>query len=957
MENNRAFHKFLTDGVPVEYRDANGEMKYDNVRLFDFDNPENNDFLAVNQLTVVQGDVNKRPDIVLFVNGLPLVVIELKNPGAEKADMQAAFNQIQTYKTKISNLFRFNEICVIADGIDARAGTITSELERFNAWKTIDGEKLPDNTPLLEPLLKGMFTKGALLNIVRNFIVFQNTQKPVKILAAYHQYWVVNKALGSTMAAMSHDHKAGVVWHTQGSGKSFSMVFYAGKLITASEFRNPTLVVVTDRIDLDGQLFATFSSCQDLLRQKPVQAESRKHLRELLTREAGGVIFTTIQKFSPDDDLGKMPELSNRKNIIVIADEAHRSQYGFGAHIRESDMRAVYGNAKYMHDALPEASFIGFTGTPIELDDRSTLAVFGDYIDIYDIKRAVDDGATVPIYYESRLVDLGLDETTREWLDNETDGLLEGEDDNFQNEMKVKAAQKEAIVGNAERLKLIAADIVKHFEARLAAFDGKGMIVTMSREIAVNLYAEIIALRPEWHNDDNGKGFIRIVMTGSSADPAHFQPHLRGHDAQKAVEARYKKSDSDLKLVIVCDMWLTGFDVPSLHTMYLDKPLKAHNLMQAIARVNRVYKDKTGGLVVDYLGVAGALRTALETYTVSGGLGMPTLDIDTAIAEMCKRYEIVRDFFHGFDYHKFFSAKTGEQLQIILDAEDFVLSQDDGEKRYRQIVLELYKAYCLVSATNAGIEVAREIAFFQIVKLRLSKLENKGVSEADYKAALKQIVDKAIAPLGIVDVFEAAGLDRPNLSILSDEFLAEMKNMKRKNLAIAALEKLLKNEIHARFGANIVKIRKFSELLESALAKYKNGTIEAAKVIEELIALAKNLRDESENKNDSDLSSEEKLFYDALIENDSAKEVMADEQLREIARILVTQVRNDAGIDWRYRPAIQAKLKVNVKKTLAKYGYPPDQQKLATDLVMEQAKAYGDQWASRANDGGASLLD
>jgi type I restriction enzyme R subunit len=945
VENNRAWHRLLTDGMAVEYRDGEGNIKHDIVRIFDFDNPPNNNFLAVNQLTIAQDGTNKRPDIVLFVNGLPLVVIELKNPGAEKADMQSAYNQIQTYKAKIPNLFRFNEICVIADGLDAYAGTITSNLEWFNEWKTIDGTKLPDKTPLLEPLLRGMFDKNALLNIVQNFIVFKadEKEKPVKILAAYHQYWVVNKALGSTSAAMNNDHKAGVVWHTQGSGKSFSMVFYAGKLISASEFKNPTIVVVTDRIDLDGQLFSTFSSCRDLLRQDPVQAESREDLKKLLDRDAGGVIFTTIQKF---DEVGE--PISQRKNIIVIADEAHRSQYGFNAHIRESDMKAVYGNAKYMHDALPNASFIGFTGTPIELSDRSTPAVFGNYIDIYDIKRAVDDGATVPIYYESRLIDLGLDETTRKWLDEETDGLLEGEDENFQNEMKVKAAQKEAIVGNSERLKLIAEDIVNHFETRLEAFDGKGMIVTMSREIAVNLYAEIIARRPEWHSDDNDKGMLKIVMTGSSADPALFQPHLHGHDGLKTIERRFKNSDSDLKLVIVCDMWLTGFDVPSLHTMYLDKPLKAHNLMQAIARVNRVHKDKTGGLVVDYLGVAGALREALETYTVSGGQGAPTLDIDTAIVEMRKRYEVVRDFFHGFDYRRFFSSGTTDQLQIILDAQDFVLNEDDGKKRYRQIVLELYKAYCLVAATEAGLEVAREVAFFQIIKSRLTKLDPGGISEADYKAALRQIVDKAIAPLGVVDVFEAAGLGRPNLSILSDEFLAEMKNMKRKNLAIAALEKLLKNEIRSRFGANIVKIRKFSELLESALAKYKNGTIEAAKVIEELITLAKNLRSESEADKNSDLTPEEKLFYDALVENDSAKEVMADDQLREIARILVQQVRSDISIDWRYRPAIQAKLKVNVKKTLAKYGYPPDQQKLATNLVMEQAKAYGDKWSANS---------
>ncbi len=969
LSDNRDFHTLLTDGVSVECRHDDGSVRTAQVRLFDFDDPTNNDFVAVNQLTVVQDNINRRPDVVLYVNGLPLVVVELKNAADSKADIRAAYRQIQTYKKQISTLFRANELCVISDGIDARVGTLTAPFERYMAWKTIDGEREAGEVPELETLARGMLDKSRLLDIVRNFIVFERVGETdasyIKKVAAYHQYWAVNKALNRTVDASQPDadHRAGVVWHTQGSGKSLSMMFYTGKLVGSLAMGNPTIVVVTDRNDLDGQLYGTFAACKDLLRQEPVQAENREHLRQLLQRESGGVIFTTIQKFFPEDGSDTFPTLSERTNIVVMADEAHRSQYGLKARVRESDAKLVYGNAKYMRDALPNASYIGFTGTPIEKEDKSTPAVFGDYIDIYDVQRAVEDKATVPIYYESRLIDLGMDETTKRWLDKEVDDLLEGEEMSRQDQLKAEYAQKEAIVGNSERLKLVARDIVDHFEARLSALEGKGMIVTMSRAIAAHLYDEIVALRPDWHSSDDEKGGVKVIITGSASDEERLQRHIRSKDRIKKIERRIKDVDSDLKLVIVCDMWLTGFDVPSMHTMYLDKPLKGHNLMQAIARVNRVYPGKDGGLVVDYLGVAGALRDALETYTQSGGAGKPTLDVNEAVAEMKRRYEIVRDLFYGFDYMRFFGADTRTQLQGLLNAQNHILGLEDGDRRLKQHVTELSKAFALAMPHPDALELREQVAFFQAVKARIDKMQESsrgGPSDADYHLALKQIVDKAIAPLGVVDVFAAAGLEKPNMSILSDEFLAEVRGMERKNLAVEALQKLLKDEVRVRFGVNVVKQGQFSELIEAALLSYRNGTIEAAQVIEELIVIAKKLKHDEESSKAMNMSQDEVLFYDALIANGSAKDIMDDEQLRDLARVLVQQVRNDVTIDWQVRERVQAKLKVNVKKTLNKYGYPPDQQALATSLVLEQAKAYGDQWSKKESytaGGGASVLD
>ncbi len=948
---NKAFHKYLTDGANVEYRDESGEIRDDMLKLIDFDNPQNNEFLAINQLTVIEGEKNRRPDVVLFVNGLPLVVIELKNAADSKADILRAFKQIETYKVEIPSLFRYNALSIISDGLEAQMGTISADFERFMSWKTIDGEKEAGNVPMLEVLLRGVCDKTRLLDIIRNFIVFEREgetdESYIKKVAAYHQYWAVTKALESTVKATEGDHRAGVVWHTQGSGKSLSMVFYTGKMVLESALRNPTIVVVTDRNDLDGQLFDTFAACQDLLRQEPQQADSRKELRELLNREAGGVIFTTIQKFSLEESEDTASVLTDRSNVIVIADEAHRSQYGLKAKVRSSDSQLVYGYAKYMRDALPNASYIGFTGTPIETEDKSTPAVFGEYIDIYDIQQAVVDGATVEIYYESRLIDLGMDESTRTWLDEEIDDLMGGEEVSRQEELKAKWAQNEAIVGNASRIKLIAKDIVDHFEARTETMEGKGMIVTMSRRIAVELYDAIIALKPDWHSDDDTEGLIKVVMTGSADDGPEMQPHIRNKKRRIALAAHMKKVDSPMKLVIVCDMWLTGFDVPSMHTMYLDKPIKGHNLMQAIARVNRVFKDKPGGLVVDYLGVAAALRDALEDYTVGGGKGKPTLDQAEAVAVMLQKYEIVRDLFHGFDYMRYFDAETGEQLQIILDAQEHILGLDNGEKRLKQYVVELGKAFALSIPNEKALELREQVAFFQAVKARLDKVSTKGgPTDEDYGMAIRQIVDKAIAPVGVVDIFAAAGLDKPNLSILSDEFLAEMRDSTRKNLAVEALDKLLNDEVKARFSRNAIKARAFSEMLEAALAKYKNKAIEAAQVIEELIDIAKKMRETLDEAEVEGLSEDEVAFYDALADNGSAMEVMGDEQLRNLARLLVERVRKNVSVDWTIRANAQARLRVEVKKLLNEHGYPPDQQAVATQLVLEQATLFGDEWST-----------
>ena len=933
--NNHRFHKMLVNGVDVEFRRGD-RVVADKVWLFDFENPEskNNEFLAVNQFTVIENNHNRRPDIVLFVNGLPLVVIELKNPADEDATVLSAFKQFQTYKAEIPTLFNFNEILVASDGFDAKAGTITSDWERFQPWKTIDGkEKAPHAMPQIEVLLKGMFNKETLLDLVRHFIVFE---EKVKILAAYHQYHAVNKAIDATLEAASTkgDKRCGVVWHTQGSGKSLSMVFYTGKLVLAKEMENPTVVVLTDRNDLDDQLYGTFSRCNELLRQAPAQAETRAKLREYLNVSSGGVIFTTIQKFLPEERGDTYPLLNDRRNIVVIADEAHRSQYDF-----------IDGLAKHMRDALPNASFIGFTGTPVELKDRNTQAVFGNYIDIYDIQQAVDDGATVRIYYESRLAQLELKSEERPKIDPNFEEATEGEEVRKKEKLKSKWARLEAIVGSEKRIRQIAKDIVSHFEERLKALEGKAMIVCMSRRIAVDLHEKIVRLKPEWYHKDDDKGVIKVIITGSADDGPEWQEHIRNKLRRRTIGDRMKNPNDPLKLVIVRDMWLTGFDAPSLHTMYLDKPMRGHGLMQAIARVNRVFKDKPGGLIVDYLGIADDLKKALAEYTESGGKGKPAFDQEEAVALMLEKYEVVSQMFHKFNFKPFFKVPVTEKMTIITQAQEHILQQKNGKERFLAYVTQLSQAFALSVPHPEALRIRDDVGFFQAVKARLAKYETgTGKTDDDLDSAIKQIISKAIASDKVIDIFAAAGLKKPDISILSDEFLAEVKGMPHKNLAFELLKKLLNDEIKARSKRNLVQGRSFAEMLENAIRRYQNKAIEAAKVIEELIGLAKKMREAEKRGEDLGLSEDEIAFYDALEVNDSAVKVLGDETLRTIARELVTTVRNNLTIDWTLKESVQAKLRVMVKRILRKYGYPPDKEKKATETVLEQATLLCRDW-------------
>ncbi len=928
--NNRSFHKMLVDGVDVEYRRKDGSIAGDKVWLFDFKNPQNNEFLAVNQFTILENNNNRRPDIILFINGLPLIVIELKNPADENATIWTAFNQLETYKTQIPSLFPYNEILVICDGIEARAGTITSNKERFMPWKTIEGKEIaPSAMPQLEVLFQGMFDKKILLDLIRHFIVFEQERKDInKKLAAYHQYHAVNKAIEATLNASSSrgDKRCGVVWHTQGSGKSLTMAFYTGKLVLALD--NPTIVVLTDRNDLDDQLFGTFSRCHELLRQKPVQAASRSELKELLTVASGGVVFTTIQKFFPEEKGDKYPLLSERRNIIVIADEAHRSQYDF-----------IDGFARHMRDALPNASFIGFTGTPIEKSDRSTPAVFGNYIDVYDIEQAVEDGATVRIYYESRLAKLELKPEERPKIDPEFEDVTEGEEVEKKEKLKSKWARLEAIVGSEKRLKQIAQDIVDHFEKRLEVLEGKGMIVCMSRRICIELHNEIVKLRPEWYHRDDDKGILKVIMTGSASDDASWQEHIRTKPRRRDLGDRMKDPADPLKLAIVRDMWLTGFDAPSLHTMYIDKPMRSHGLMQAIARVNRVFKDKKGGLVVDYLGIAYELKKALSDYTESGGRGKTVLDKDEAVALMLEKYELVAELFNGFDYKRFFTAPPREKMSIIPSAMEHVLKQENGKERYLEYVTRLSQAFALAVPHEETLKIRDDVGFFQVVRSGLAKTTvTAGKPQEELDSAIRQIISKAIVSDKVIDIFDAVGLKKPDISILSDEFLAEVKRMPHKNLAFELLRKLLNDEIKTISKKNLMQGKSFAEMLEKAIKRYQNKSIETAQVIEELIELAKEMREARLRGEKLNLNEEELAFYDALEVNDSAVKVLGDEKLVIIARELVDTVRKNVTIDWTLKESVQAKLRVMVKRILKKYGYPPDKQKKATETVLEQAK-------------------
>jgi type I restriction enzyme R subunit len=946
ITDNESFHGMLVDGIDVPIQSEEGES-YKKVWLFDFDDPKNNDFLAVNQFTVIENNIERRPDVVLFVNGIPLLVLELKNLADENATIHTAYDQFQTYEDQLPSLFRYNEILVISDGIDARAGTITSEWERFMQWKTIDGGKPRKGLTEIEVLLRGMCEKRRLLDIVRNFMVFEKDKETKKKLAAYHQYWATNKAVESTVAARRGNKKAGIVWHTQGSGKSLTMVFYSGKLVR--ELDNPTIVVLTDRNDLDDQLFGTFGRCQDILRQKPVQADSRKQLQELLRVSSGGIVFTTIQKFFPEEDRERHPLLSERDNIIVIADEAHRSQYGFSAKIldRKDKTLITYGYAKYLRDALPNASFIGFTGTPIEKADRSTPAVFGKYVDTYDIEQAVDDGATVRIYYESRLAKLELKPEERPKIDKEFEEVTEGEEVEGKEKLKSKWSRVERVAGSPTRIDRIARDIVSHFEERTSVLEGKGMIVCMSRRICVDLHNQIAKLRPNWYDKDDEKGIVKVVMTGAASDPKEWQEHIRNRLRRRTIGDNFKDPGHELKLLIVRDMFLTGFDAPTLHTMYLDKPIKGHTLMQAIARVNRVYPGKEGGLVVDYMGVGAELKEALINYTASGGKGKPTFDQEKAVLLMQEKYEIVKDMFHGFNYRVFFELKPSDRISFVPQAMEHILKEQGKKERFAREVTGLLKAFSLAVPNDKAMKVKEEVGLFQAIRSAITKTtETKGESEEKFDAAIKQILSKAVISDRIIDIFEAAGIQKPELSILSEGFLAEVKEMPQKNLAFEALKKLLNDEIRFISKKNIVQGKSFMEMLDKTIKRYTNRSVEAAQVIEELIELARRVREEKSRGKQQNMTEDELAFYDALGVNDSAVQVLGNETLRSIALELTLMIRNSVTIDWTQRDSVQAEIRLKVRKILRKYGYPPDKQEKATQTVLEQAELIARDWVA-----------
>ena len=959
---NRAFHRMLVNGVTVEYRDAEGRVRGDQVRAIDFDDYSKNDWLAVNQFAVTEDRHSRRPDVVLFVNGLPLGIIELKNPTDEDATLNSAWRQLQTYKSELSTLFSMNEALVVSDSNEARIGTLTAGWEWFKPWRTVTGEKLADlSLTELQVMLEGAFQPWRFLSLIRDFNVFEDDGSGAlaKKMAGYHQFHAVRVAVEETLRAAKlqrmgvgelggryesgrkpggdpGDRRIGVVWHTQGSGKSLTMAFYAGAIIREPAMENPTVVVLTDRNDLDDQLFGTFSRCQDLLRQPPAQAESRADLRGKLSVNAGGVVFTTIQKFFPEEKGDSHPALSDRRNIVVIADEAHRSQYDF-----------IDGFARHMRDALPNASFVGFTGTPIELQDANTRAVFGDYISIYDIQRSVEDGATVPIYYESRLAKLALDEEEKPKIDPNFEEATEGEEVERREKLKTRWAQLEAVVGAEKRVKLIAEDIVSHFDQRLEAMEGKAMVVCMSRRICIDLYRELVRLRPQWQNDDDSQGSIKVVMTGSATDPVDWQPHIRNKARREALAQRFRDPGDPLKVVLVRDMWLTGFDAPSLHTMYVDKPMRGHGLMQAIARVNRVFKDKPGGLVVDYLGLAQDLKKALATYTESGGEGKTALDQEEAVAVMLEKYDVCCALFHGFDWSKWTTGSAQERMGLLPPAQEHILAQEDGKDRCLAAIRELSQAFALAVPHPETFRIRDDMGFFQAVRAALSKrAATEARTEEDLDLAVRQIISRAVASEGVMDIFAAAGLDKPDISVLSDEFLAEVQGMPHRNLAVELLQKLLNGEVSNRRRKNVVQARSFAEMLERTLRRYQNRAIEAAQVIEELIELAREMREANERGERLGLSEDELAFYDALETNDSAVKVMGDEALRDIARRLLETVRNNVTIDWTLRENVRAKLRVLVKRILRKHGYPPDKQEKATRTVLEQAEVLSEGWVA-----------
>ena len=962
---NRAFHRLLVDGVTVEYPAPDGSIRGAQAHVVDFENPAANDWLAVNQFSVSENNNTRRADVVLFLNGLPLGVIELKNPADEDATIWTAWNQLQTYKAELPTLFSMNETLIVSDGTQARIGTLTAGREWFKPWRTITGEALADpNMTELEVMLEGVFAPDRFLALLRDFIVFEDDGSGalVKKMAGYHQFHAVRVAVDETLRAAQlqqqedvriverngryearpqpggkpGDRRIGVVWHTQGSGKSLTMAFYAGAIIRESAMQNPTVVVLTDRNDLDDQLFGTFSRCQDLLRQPPTQAQSRADLRNQLSVNAGGVVFTTIQKFFPEEKGDTHPTLSQRGNIVVIADEAHRSQYDF-----------IDGFARHMRDALPNASFVGFTGTPIEHEDANTRAVFGDYISVYDIQRSVEDGATVPIFYESRLAKLALLERERPKINPVFEEITEGEEVERTEKLKSKWAQLEAVVGAENRLSQVAEDIVSHFEQRLEVMHGKAMVVCMSRRICVDLYRELVHLRPDWEDQDDDKGAIKVVMTGSASDPPDWQRHIRNKARREGLAQRFRDPDDSLQIVLVRDMWLTGFDAPSLHTLYVDKPMRGHGLMQAIARVNRVFKDKPGGLVVDYLGLAQDLKQALATYTQSGGTGHTAVDQAEAVAVMKEKYDVCRGLLHGFDRTVWTTGTPQQRLNLLPAAQEHILAQQDGKERFLNAVRELSQAFALSVPHAETLRIRDDVAFFQAVRAALSKQAATAArpqEELDF--AVRQIISRAVVSEGVLDIFAAAGLDKPDISVLSDDFLAEVRDMPHRNLAVELLQKLLKGELSARRRKNLVQARSFAEMLEQSLLRYQNRAIEAAQVIEELIQLAREMRAANARGEQLGLSEDELAFYDALETNDSAVQVLGDDTLRDIARDLVDTVRRNVTIDWTHRESVRAYLRSRVRRILRKHGYPPDKQEKATQTVLEQAELLSEAWAT-----------
>jgi len=967
IQSNRSFHEVLLDGLAVIV-EKNGEKRGDRVRLIDFEHPENNHFLVVNQYTVQGTKQPRRPDLVCFINGIPIAVIELKNTASEQADIWSAFNQLETYKAEITDLFVFNEALVISDGLHARVGSLTADRERFLPWRTLRNE---NDRPLLEfeleKVVRGFFAPDLLLDYLRYFILFeQGDDGIIKKIAGYHQFHAVREAVRATVIAATQpqaapnkaeeeratygkrvvpgSRKGGIVWHTQGSGKSISMVCFTGKLMQQPEMQNPTIVVVTDRNDLDGQLFQIFSGARALLKETPQQAEDRDQLRALLNgRPSGGIIFTTVQKFSPEKDEAQFPCLTERTNVVVIADEAHRSQYGFNAVLDKKTGKYKYGFAKHLRDALPNATFVGFTGTPVETDDKDTRAVFGDYVSVYDIQDAVDDGATVPIYYESRLAKLDINLAEIEQLSDQVEEIFEDEENLALREAgKSKWAALEKLVGADPRIQQVAADIVQHFEARNAAVEGKGMIVGMSRDICAHLYNAIVALRPQWHSADSAQGAIKVVMTGSAADKELLQPHIYNAATKKQLEKRFKNPKDPLKLVIVRDMWLTGFDVPCLHTMYVDKPMRDHNLMQAIARVNRVFRDKQGGLVVDYIGIAAELRRALKTYTESRGKGQPTLDAAEALAKLKELMEVARGLLHGFDYAAYRTQATG----LLLPTANFVLGLEDGKKRWFDVVLAITKAFSLCGTLDEAIELREEIAFFQAIKSVIAKATetDKKLTEDKKNAVLKQILDNAVVAEGVEDIFKLAGLGRPDIGILSDAFLEEVRNLPQRNFAVELLQKLLNDEIKSRSRTNVILEKKFSDRLLAALNRYRSRAIESAQVIEELIQMAKEFREAAKRGENLGLNESELAFYDALADNESAVRELGDDILKKIAHELTDKLRNSTTVDWQKRESVRARLRNLVRITLRRYKYPPDMQEEAIRLVLEQAERLSDEW-------------